>query len=67
MFYNVSYDFLKAIADKELWICQYDLDMIDDTKHISNDPDFIDEEQTLEEAQLEVKELKRMLKGYKNL
>jgi hypothetical protein len=65
--YNVSYDFLKAIADKELWICQYDLDMIDDTKHIPNDPDFIDEEQTLEESQLEVKELKRMLKGYKNL
>jgi hypothetical protein len=41
--------------------------MIDEVKHISNDLDFIDEEQTLEEAQIEIKELKRHMKGIKNL
>jgi hypothetical protein len=67
MLYNVSHDFLQAIANKENWICQFDLDMIDDVKHISNNLDFIDEEQTLEEAQIEIKELKRSMRGNKNL
>jgi hypothetical protein len=41
-FYKVSYNELKEIAGKRKWLCQYDVDLVDEDEE--NDPDdFIDD------------------------
>ena len=52
-YYNIAYDKLLEIANKEKWICKYDADIIENSEEVVCD----DYEKLIEEKDREIKNL----------